>query len=166
MPHLLVPDLADALVATKARRLLNLNLEVHKGETRDFSAEDHLALLRRHAPDLRLDAVLADPSVVDDHEALHGAAADLGAELVVAPWSARGAPGSTTPPAGRGAPRRHRLSGDPPPSSVRRTLPGGPEPDGATTCRASRGAGRGPEDLGGGVLDPGRCRMAGCRPWR
>ena len=66
MPHLLVPDLADALVATKARRLLNLNLEVARDETRDFRAEDHLARFATNAPDLRLDAVLADPSVVDD----------------------------------------------------------------------------------------------------
>ena len=66
MPHLLVPDLADALVATPARRLLNLNLEVHTGETRDFRAEDHLASFAANAPELRLDVVLADPSVVDD----------------------------------------------------------------------------------------------------
>ena len=89
MPHLLVPDLADALVATPARRLLNLNLEVHKGETRDFRAEDHLASFRSNAPDLRLDYVLADPSVVPDAPALRAAAADLGAELVVAPVEAR-----------------------------------------------------------------------------
>ncbi len=84
MPHLLVPGLADALVATPARRLLNLNLEVHKGETRDFRAEDHLASLAQNAPDLRLDVVLADPSVVDDEASLRAASRELGAELVVA----------------------------------------------------------------------------------
>ena len=97
MPHLLVPDLADALVATKARRLLNLNLEVARDETRDFSAEDHLRSFAANAPDLRLDAVLADPSVVDDPGALKAAAADVGADLVVAPVVARGRPGVHDP---------------------------------------------------------------------
>lgn len=97
MPHLLVPDLADALVATKARRLLNLNLEVARDETRDFRAEDHLASLAAHAPKLRLDAVLADPSVVDDPATLRAAAAELGAELVLAPVVARGKPGVHDP---------------------------------------------------------------------
>ena len=97
MPHLLVPDLADALVATQARRLLNLNLEVHKGETRDFRAEDHLASFAANAPDLRLDYVLADPSVVPDVPTLRAAAADLGAELVVAPVEARRQPGVHDP---------------------------------------------------------------------
>lgn len=97
MPHLLVPDLADALVATPARRLLNLNLEVHKGETRDFRAEDHLASLAENAPDLRIDVVLADPSVVPDEPTLRAAAAELGAELVVAPVSTRHEPGVHDP---------------------------------------------------------------------
>jgi len=97
MPHLLVPDLADALVATRARRLLNLNLEVHKGETRDFRAEDHLASLAANAPDLRLDYVLADPSVVPDAPTVRAAAAELGAELVVAPVEARRQPGVHDP---------------------------------------------------------------------
>ncbi len=97
MPHLLVPDLADALVATPARRLLNLNLEVHKGETRDFRAEDHLASFAENAPDLRLDVVLADPSVVPDEAALRAAARELGAELVVSPVSARDRPGVHDP---------------------------------------------------------------------
>jgi uncharacterized cofD-like protein len=97
MPHLLVPDLADALVATPAKRLLNLNLEVHKGETRDFRAEDHLASLAANAPDLRLDAVLADPSAVADDSSLRAAAAEVGAELVVAPVAARREPGVHDP---------------------------------------------------------------------
>ena len=97
MPHLLVPALADALVTTSARRLLNLNLEVHMGETRDFRAEDHLASFAANAPDLRLDVVLADPSVVPDDASLRAAAAELGAELVVAPVAARGEPGVHDP---------------------------------------------------------------------
>jgi uncharacterized cofD-like protein len=89
MPHLLVPDLSDALVATDAKRLLNLNLEVSLGETRDYRAEDHLASFAANAPDLRLDVVLADPAVVTDEASLRSAATDLGAELVLSHVSRR-----------------------------------------------------------------------------
>jgi uncharacterized cofD-like protein len=97
MPHLLVPDLARALVETPAKRLLNLNLEVHTGETRDYRAEDHLASLAANAPDLRLDVVLADPGVVPDEPSLRSAAADVGAELVISPVSQRLQPGVHDP---------------------------------------------------------------------
>jgi uncharacterized cofD-like protein len=97
MPHLLVPDLADALVATDAKRLLNLNLEVNQGETRDYRAEDHLASFAANAPDLRLDVVLADPSVVTDEASLRSAATDLGAELVLSHVSRRDERGAHDP---------------------------------------------------------------------
>ncbi|HET7398449.1 MAG TPA: uridine diphosphate-N-acetylglucosamine-binding protein YvcK [Intrasporangium sp.] len=97
MPHLLVPELADALVATPAKRLLNLNLEVHKGETRDFRAEDHLTSLAATAPGLRLDVVLADPTVVVDEPSVRSVAAGLGAELVVAPVALPDQPGVHDP---------------------------------------------------------------------
>lgn len=92
MPHLLVPDLADALNETHAHKVLTLNLEVGSDETPDFLAEDHLASLAANAPELRLDVVLADPSVVGDASSLRSAAEDLGAELVVTPVAARGNP--------------------------------------------------------------------------
>ncbi|WP_295693870.1 uridine diphosphate-N-acetylglucosamine-binding protein YvcK [Lapillicoccus sp.] len=84
LPHVLVPSLREELVSTGARRLLNLNLGVHSDETKGFRAADHLESLARHAPGLRIDVVLADPSSVDDLTALGAAAARLGAELVVA----------------------------------------------------------------------------------
>ncbi|MDN5795981.1 MAG: uridine diphosphate-N-acetylglucosamine-binding protein YvcK [Intrasporangium sp.] len=92
MPHLLVPDLADALGDTGAQRLLALNLEIDRDETRDFRAEDHLASLAANAPELRIDVVLADPSVVLDAASLRSAAEDLGAELVVTPVAVPGNP--------------------------------------------------------------------------
>ena len=48
----------------RRRRLLTLNLEVRMGETARLPAEDHLASCAANAPDVRLDVVLADPSVV------------------------------------------------------------------------------------------------------
>ncbi|MEO7070009.1 MAG: uridine diphosphate-N-acetylglucosamine-binding protein YvcK [Nostocoides sp.] len=93
LPHLLVPDLCDALLGTRARRMLTLNLELHKGETAGFSAARHLETLTTHAPDMRFDVVLADPSVVDGDHSLRVAAQRLGADLVVSPVAKPGRPG-------------------------------------------------------------------------
>jgi uncharacterized cofD-like protein len=81
LPHLLVPELSAALRRTSARRCLTLNLGTQPGETDGFSPETHLEVLAAHAPDLRIDAVLADPGEVDDPKVLASVSADLGAEL-------------------------------------------------------------------------------------
>jgi uncharacterized cofD-like protein len=85
IPHLLVPELCDALETTEARRLLILNLESERGETDGLTPHDHLQVLAEHAPRLRFDTVLADSGAVDDHARLAKAAKLLGAELVAAP---------------------------------------------------------------------------------
>lgn len=83
IPHLLVPELRQALVSAPARRAVTLNLAPQPGETDGFSPEAHLEVLAGHAPDLELDVVLADERVVGDRDRLRAAAADLGAELIV-----------------------------------------------------------------------------------
>jgi uncharacterized cofD-like protein len=88
IPHLLVPDLASALVETRARRVLALNLGPQIGETEGFSPETHLEVLAAHAPALRLDVVLADPGTVTDLEGLRRVAAGLDARVVLAPVAA------------------------------------------------------------------------------
>ncbi|GAA3708514.1 uridine diphosphate-N-acetylglucosamine-binding protein YvcK [Microlunatus aurantiacus] len=88
IPHLLVPELADAICTTPARRLLTLNLEP-AGETAGFTAARHVELLAEHAPDLRLDAVLADQRFASDDPHLAAWATSLGAELVVADLGVR-----------------------------------------------------------------------------
>jgi uncharacterized cofD-like protein len=60
IPHLMVPALREALVATDARVVLVLNLEEQAGETPGFGPADHLAVLAEHAPDLKVHTVLAD----------------------------------------------------------------------------------------------------------
>jgi uncharacterized cofD-like protein len=84
MPHLLVPGIHDALLRTSAKRVLTLNLVMDTVETVGFSAKNHLEVLAAHAPDLRLDVVLADPDIVGDEVLLRRVAADMGAELVLA----------------------------------------------------------------------------------
>ena len=84
IPHLLVPDLRKALVTTEARKIVTLNLEPQPGETEGFAPETHLEVLVEHAPELRVDVVLADSGTVVDHEQLVAHVTSLGAELVVA----------------------------------------------------------------------------------
>ena len=83
LPHLLVPDLADALHRTSARRVVVLNLEPDAGETDGMRAEDHIDVLRRHAPDLRVDAVVADPGAVEDVSMLVERTRAIGARLLL-----------------------------------------------------------------------------------
>ncbi|MFC6285120.1 uridine diphosphate-N-acetylglucosamine-binding protein YvcK [Nocardioides sp. GCM10027113] len=86
IPHLMVPELREALVGTAAQVLVVLNLEAQDGETGGFDAEDHLAALLEHAPDLKVHTVLADTRSVADGDGRAGlarAVAAYGAELVV-----------------------------------------------------------------------------------
>ncbi len=83
IPHLLLPELQRALVETSARRMVTLNLSTEGGETEGFTPEMHLEVLAAYAPDLRLDAVIADPRSVPDETLLRRVAADFGAELAV-----------------------------------------------------------------------------------
>jgi uncharacterized cofD-like protein len=84
IPHLLVPELREALVTSPARKVVTLNLEPQAGETDGFSPETHLEVLAAHAPDLKLDVVLVDRGAVVDAAQLEHTAAALGARLVVA----------------------------------------------------------------------------------
>jgi uncharacterized cofD-like protein len=85
LPHLLVPELAAALVGTRARRLVALNLAPQPGETEGFSPHAHLEVLADHAPDLAIDVVLADRAAARGATTeLEKAAGLLGARLVLA----------------------------------------------------------------------------------
>ena len=85
MTHLMVPALRQALVTTKARVVVVLNLTEQAGETGGFGPADHLAVLVEHAPDLAVHTVLADRgSVADGLEELEHVVAATGARLVVA----------------------------------------------------------------------------------
>ncbi|MFY9928218.1 MAG: uridine diphosphate-N-acetylglucosamine-binding protein YvcK [Streptosporangiaceae bacterium] len=86
LPHLLVPELAAALHATAARRLVVLNLVPQPGETEGFSPHKHLEVLAGHAPALTVDVVLADTRAASTGNLadLEKAAAVFGARLVMA----------------------------------------------------------------------------------
>ena len=84
IPHLLVPDLRDALVERGDRLVVLLNLPSTDGETHGFTSVDHLMALRAVAPELTVHTVVADPAAVADREALEAATAAMGGRLVVA----------------------------------------------------------------------------------
>jgi uncharacterized cofD-like protein len=99
LPHLLVPELHDALVRTSARKVVVLNLVPQPGETDGFSPELHLDVLCEHAPALRVDAVIADVDAVPVPDRLRRAAAALGAVAHLAPIAVAGAPDRHDPAA-------------------------------------------------------------------
>ena len=86
LPHLLVPELAAALHATTARRMVVLNLAPQPGETDGFLPHKHLDVLASHAPGFTVDVVLADNEAARTGTLtdLEKAAGALGARLVTA----------------------------------------------------------------------------------
>ncbi|MFT7839020.1 uridine diphosphate-N-acetylglucosamine-binding protein YvcK [Saccharothrix sp. BKS2] len=99
LPHLLVPELHDALTRTAAKKVVVLNLVPQPGETAGFSPELHLDVLCEHAPRLRVDAVIADVGAVPVPDRLRRAAAALGAEAHLVPVAVAGAPDRHDPAA-------------------------------------------------------------------
>lgn len=83
IPHLLVPELATAVLASGARKILVLNVE-SANETQGFSASRHIELLAEHAPRLRLDVVIADQRFAGSDTYLRAYVESLGAELMIA----------------------------------------------------------------------------------
>lgn len=89
LPHFLVPAQREALIATKAKKIVLVNLDARPNQDLTDEAsgqppEDHLTLLATHAPGLRLDVVVTDPTTVSNQGRLSKIASDLGARVVVA----------------------------------------------------------------------------------
>lgn len=82
LPHLMLPELRSALGRTRAKRCLTMNLSNETKETAGMSALDHLAEVKRYAPGFRVDAVLADPAVIEDRDAFSAAVAEMGGRAV------------------------------------------------------------------------------------
>ena len=96
MPHLLVPMQQDALVRTKAKKILILNLDANINSAGEEFAgstpEEHLELFHSYAPQLRIDYFLVDNSVIRNEKALARMAQKLGGQLIAV--DIRKAPGS------------------------------------------------------------------------
>ncbi|CAB4720625.1 unannotated protein [freshwater metagenome] len=96
MPHLLVPMQLDGLSRTKAKKILIMNLDSHPNtvgeEYAGSTPEEHLELFAHYAPDVAIDYVLVDNSVVRNEKSLSAMAASLGGQVVAV--DIRKAPGS------------------------------------------------------------------------
>lgn len=89
LPHLLVPEVYDAIRNTSAKRVLTLNLVPTEDETPAYTASRHIEVLAEHAPELRIDYVVADPTFAHGDPHLATFVASIGAELVISPVRAR-----------------------------------------------------------------------------
>lgn len=95
IPHVLVPELLDALAATSARKVLFVNLAAEPGETTGFSVERHLHVLAAHAAGLQIDDIVVDAASVPagrEREHLERAALAFGATLHSADLAQEGRP--------------------------------------------------------------------------
>ena len=84
LPHLLVPDLRRAIETSPGRRYVSLNLEPQAGETDNFTLTELLKVFVEHAPQMRIDGVIADRAAVTGSAGLRTECQRLGARLVVA----------------------------------------------------------------------------------
>ncbi|MCD8141649.1 MAG: uridine diphosphate-N-acetylglucosamine-binding protein YvcK [Planctomycetaceae bacterium] len=58
LPNLLDPKIVTAINASDAKVLFIVNTAGQVGETKDFAVSTHLKMLKKHAPDLKIDLVL------------------------------------------------------------------------------------------------------------
>jgi uncharacterized cofD-like protein len=94
IPHLLVPSQRDAIVASKAKKILLLNLDTadkSAGEYAGYSPLEHLQILTTYAPGIHFDCVVIDHTA-DGQNQLREHLSTIGSELVVADLRSAGAP--------------------------------------------------------------------------
>ncbi len=60
LPNLLDPKVVEAINASRSKVLFIVNTAGQVGETKDFTVSTHLRMLRRHAPNLKIDMVLVN----------------------------------------------------------------------------------------------------------
>lgn len=56
--NLLIPEIADAIRESKAKKIFVCNIMTEHGETDGFSPMDHIKKIQEHAPDIQFDYVL------------------------------------------------------------------------------------------------------------
>jgi uncharacterized cofD-like protein len=94
IPHLLVPAQRDAIISSKSKKILLLNLDTSDksaGEYAGYSPLEHLQILSTYAPGLHFDCIVIDQSS-DGQSQLREHLSTLGSELVIADLRSDGAP--------------------------------------------------------------------------
>ena len=94
LPHFLVTQQLEAIVKSRAKKLVLLNLDASPSmqgeELAGSSPAEHLAVLKKYAPSFSCDIALADSSVVHDKNELAATITAMGGQLVVADLASPG----------------------------------------------------------------------------
>lgn len=99
IPHLLIPEIVQALQETTATVVVILNLSPEQGETPGFTTERHIHVFNQHAPSLKVDYFLADSNIPlspGEHSYLDRAADSIGANVTFADLCERDEAGECT----------------------------------------------------------------------
>jgi uncharacterized cofD-like protein len=79
LPHVLISAQRRALAQAPGRRILVMNVNpTSDRETFGLTLDEHVRILSRYAPEIRIDTVIADPKHVPDRLALEDAARGIG----------------------------------------------------------------------------------------
>jgi uncharacterized cofD-like protein len=79
LPHLLIPEQRMAIAEATGRRILIMNVSpTSDRETLGLTLDEHLRILTRYAPEIRIDTIIADPKHAPDRIALEEAARTIG----------------------------------------------------------------------------------------
>lgn len=86
MPHFLLEDLARAIAATSAKKIMIFNLPEPEGsdEFAGSTPEEHLELVLSHLPEFKIDFAIADPTILAQGNGLSNLIAKCGGQLIVA----------------------------------------------------------------------------------
>lgn len=85
IPHLLVPEIVDALNRASAPKVLLMNLVAEPGETSGMSLEHHIHMVFQHAQSLAIDVIVVDVSTMPtagQRRHVERAASALGARVI------------------------------------------------------------------------------------
>ncbi|MCI9887555.1 uridine diphosphate-N-acetylglucosamine-binding protein YvcK [Micrococcales bacterium 31B] len=83
LTHLLVPSFVEAIHETDSRICLTMNLASPKEETGGLSATQHFEVFHEMSGQLKVDAVIADPTMIEDTDELADAVAARGGKLLL-----------------------------------------------------------------------------------
>ena len=83
VPHLLVPELVSAILASKAKKICIMNLRPAY-ETNGFTPSRHIEVLAEHCPQLTLSTVIADPHFAAEDPHFQRMVESMRAELMIA----------------------------------------------------------------------------------
>jgi len=86
MPHFLLADQATAIAKSAAKKIVIFNLPEPESEDEfaGYSAQEHLALISKHLPDLHCDFAIADRTSITGSAGLKEMVEGCGGELILA----------------------------------------------------------------------------------